>query len=161
MPPSTADRSGYFVSLQKTHRRGLYLLILTAFSAAVMVWIFRVDLQLPFSVDRALQGFAAILSLAGLYAGYRRYQLALQNLRLPSMPIGERPPVYRKAVLEWWILIAFPGIGCFTVFALTHNYALFLLGLFHLGMYFISAPRRDIIGLLLQMNEAERKEWGL
>jgi hypothetical protein len=58
-------------------------------------------------------------------------------------------------------MIAFPGIGCFTVFALTHNYALFLLGLFHLGMYFISAPRRDIIGLLLQMKEAERKEWGL
>jgi hypothetical protein len=132
-----------------------------AFSVAVMVWIFHVDLQLPLSLDRALQGFAAILSLAGLYAGYRRYQHALQNLRLPTIPVGERPPVYRKAVLEWWTMIAFPGAGCFTVFALTRNYALFLLGLFHLGMFFISAPRRDIIGLLLQMSEAERKEWGL
>jgi hypothetical protein len=161
MHPSSADQSGYFVSLQKKHRRWLNLLLLTAFSVAGMVWLFQVDLQLPFSLDRALQAFAAILSLAGLYAGYRRYQLALQNLRLPSMSIGDRPPVYRKAVLEWWKMIAFPGIGCFTVFALTHNFALFLLGLFHLGMYFISAPRREIIGLLLQMSEAERKEWGL
>lgn len=161
MHPSSNEQRGYFITLQRTHKRWLYLILLTAFLVAAMVWIFGVHTEIPFSWDRSIQGFAAILSLAGLYAGYRRYQQALQNLRSPSCPMRERPTGYRKAAKEWWAMIALPGIVCFSVFALTHNYALFLLGLFHTGIHFISSPRRDVIGLLLQMSEAERSEWGL
>lgn len=161
MHPSSAGKPGYFISLQKTHKRWRFLLLLTAFLVAGTVWIFRLNSEIPFSWDRTIQGIAAILSLTGLYAGYRRYQHALQNLRMPSMPIGDRPTAYRKAAQEWWAMLALPGIVCFLVFALTHNYALFLLGLFHTGMHFVSAPRKDVVGLLLQMSETERKEWGL
>lgn len=151
----------FFDSLTAVHRKWAWSLFFIATTVLMLVIFLQVHFVPGTAVEKVIQTVAAIFSLTGLFAGYRRYQAAIASSRDITGDSGQRQKAYRKAVKAWWAMNAFPAIFSFLGFLITAQFALFLLGLFHSGVHFTSVPRRKVIQFILQIPESEKELWGL
>lgn len=108
------------------------------------------------SLERILQVVAVLLSIACLVIGYKRYNGSLRALRsATSTPLEERIMKYRVATIQWWALLEMPALFSLVGYFITGNIAFLILALFHTMVFAMSMPKKEVIALLLNLNQAE------
>jgi hypothetical protein len=135
------------------------MLSLALFAALALV-IENMDVVVPVEdpVNRTLQIIVVILSVGLLFLGFRVFRNKILAIRAGGAAPSVRLAAYKAACILWWAMIEGPGLVAFACFIITANYAFFALGVFHLMLLIMFAPRRDNIILLLGFTSHELKE---
>ncbi|RYY16174.1 MAG: hypothetical protein EOO04_27410 [Chitinophagaceae bacterium] len=129
---------------------------LTLFAIATVI-IVRKELQEPVdsSVDRTLQVVVVVFAGLMLFFGFKLFKKRIFRIRESNHIAADKIISYRTACIIWWAMIEAPAFLSFTCFMLTGNYAFFALGIFHLMILIMFAPRKDNIILLLNVSSEE------
>ncbi|HTE23049.1 hypothetical protein [Flavitalea sp.] len=135
------------------------VLVVTIFGIATLI-IVRKELQEPVesSVDRALQVIVVVFSGLMLFFGFKLFKNRILKIRESRINAEKRIADYRTACMVWWVMIEVPALISFACFMITGNYAFFALGIFHLMILIMFAPRKDNIILLLNVSSQELQE---
>jgi hypothetical protein len=107
------------------------------------------------SFQRIFQIVCILVSGAMLIAGFNLFKKKMLAARNHPGPGEQRMDLYRAACILWWAMIEGPGLLATIGYILTHNYAFFALGVFHLSCLFVFSPRKANIVVLLNLTEKE------
>ena len=107
------------------------------------------------SFQRIFQIVCILVSGAMLIAGFNLFKKKMLAARNDPAPGEQRMHLYRAACILWWAMIEGPGLLATIGYILTHNYAFFALGVFHLSCLFVFSPRKANIVVLLNLTEKE------
>ena len=131
----------------------------TIFGIASLI-IVRKALQEPVesSVDRTLQVIVVVFAGLMLFFGFKFFKNKVLKIRESGISAEKRITDYRTACIVWWVMIELPALISFACFMITANYAFFALGIFHLMILIMFAPRKDNIILLLNISNQELQE---
>jgi hypothetical protein len=106
-------------------------------------------------LERILQVVCILVSGVMLLAGFNIFKKKMIAARNNTGPGEQRMDLYRAACILWWAMIEGPGLLATIGFILTHNYAFFALGIFHLTCLFVFFPRKSNIIVLLNLTPQE------
>ena len=107
------------------------------------------------SFQRIFQIVCVLVSATLLIAGFKIFKKKIFAARNDLGPGEQRMDLYRAACILWWAMIEGPGILAVVGFILTHNYAFFVLAVFHVLALLAFAPRKANIILFLNLNSEE------
>lgn len=110
------------------------------------------------TLNRTLQGIAALLTIGALVFGYRMFNKKLSAIRSSEASGIQKMEEYRSTVIGWWALIEAPGLFAIICYMLVGNYAFLALAGFHFLLMVLFAPRKDNIILLLNLNSEEVRQ---
>ncbi|OQP50580.1 hypothetical protein A4H97_01695 [Niastella yeongjuensis] len=105
--------------------------------------------------ERIFQVVCILVSGTGLIAGFNLFKKKMIVARNSTGPGEQRMDLYRTACILWWAMIEGPGLLATIGYILTHNYAFFALGVFHLSCLFVFSPRKANIIVLLNLTPQE------
>ncbi|MHA4843114.1 hypothetical protein ACX0G7_03065 [Flavitalea antarctica] len=150
-------RTNFFKLFRLIHMAQVLGVTLFGIASLLMV---RKELQEPVesSVDRTLQVVVVLVAGVTLFFGFRLFKNSVLKIRASSDGVNKRINFYRSACVLWWVMIELPALLSFTCFIFTSNYAFFALGVFHLMILIMFAPRKENIILLLNVNNQELQE---
>jgi hypothetical protein len=106
-------------------------------------------------LERILQVVCILVSGFMLIAGFNIFKKKMIAARSHTGPGEQRMDLYRAACILWWAMVEGPGLLATIGFILTHNYAFFVLGVFHLTCLFVFSPRKGNIVVLLNLTADE------
>ena len=132
---------------------------ITVFGIAALI-IVRKEIQEPVetSINRTLQVIVVVFAGLMLFFGFKLFKNKVLKIRESRINVEKRIADYRTACIIWWVMIEVPALISFACFVITHNYAFFALGIFHLMILIMFAPRKDNIILLLNVSNQELQE---
>jgi hypothetical protein len=107
------------------------------------------------SFQRIFQIVCILVSGTMLIAGFNLFKKKMLAARNHTGPGVQRMDLYRAACMLWWAMIEGPGLLATIGYILTHNYAFFALGVFHLSCLFVFSPRKANIAVLLNLTPDE------
>ena len=150
-------RSGFFQVFRLIHFAQVFGVTLFGIATLIMV---RKELQEPVesSIDRTLQVIVVVFSGLMLFFGFKLFKNRILTIRESLINAKKRIADYRTACIVWWVMIEVPALISFACFMITRNYAFFALGIFHLMILIMFAPRKDNIILLLNVSNQELQE---
>jgi hypothetical protein len=107
------------------------------------------------TLERTLQVVCILVSGVGLLAGFNLFKKKMMAARNDTGPGEQRMDLYRAACILWWAMIEGPGLLAIIGYILTHNFAFFALGVFHITCLFVFSPRKANIVVLLNLSSEE------
>jgi hypothetical protein len=107
------------------------------------------------SLERALQVVCILVSGVMLLGGFNLFKKKMMAARNDTGAGEHRMDLYRAACILWWAMIEGPGLLATIGFILTHNFAFFALGVFHISCLFVFTPRKANIVMLLNLTADE------
>ena len=107
------------------------------------------------SFQRIFQVVCILVSGTMLIAGFNLFKKKMLAARNDTGPGEQRMDLYRASCILWWAMIEGPGLLATIGYILTHNYAFFALGVFHLSCLFVFSPRKANIVVLLNLSSEE------
>lgn len=107
------------------------------------------------TLERTLQVVCILVSGVMLLAGFNIFKKKMLAARNDTGPGEQRMDLYRAACILWWAMIEGPGLLAIIGYILTHNFAFFALGVFHISCLFVFSPRKANIVVLLNLTPDE------
>lgn len=107
------------------------------------------------SLERSLQIVCILVSGVMLLGGFNLFKKKMMVARNATGPGEQRMDLYRAACILWWAMIEGPGLLAIIAYILTHNFAFFALGVFHIACLFVFSPRKANVVVLLNLTPDE------
>jgi hypothetical protein len=144
-----------FKVLKVLHTALLIGMIIFSLIAIVLVQRNLVPASGGETLERTLQVVCILVSGVMLLGGFNLFKKKMMVARNDTGPGEQRMDLYRAACILWWAMIEGPGLLAIIAYILTHNFAFFALGVFHIACLFVFSPRKANIVVLLNLSEAE------
>lgn len=145
----------YFNQLTRKYKSVLYFCLILSFGAYFLVFNEWVKPLVVEKDEKLLQLVVVIGAGFSVVMGFRQFNKTVLALRSSIVRAPEKLKEYRKALLNWWGMLAMPIVLSIAGFLLTSTYSFFILACFIIGILGMFMPRKATIGLLLKLTEQE------